>query len=275
MRDYEEGDIDEDFFSSVQKMRKTAKEDLLDETYKKAEKSKEFRSKSGKKVPKKPFLKLGLVLIFIAVFSLVVINFMPWMFVKYNTEYETMQESHSLEDFKNSDELFYRETRYIFESPCTNCSNNSKNFIGLTIDDFTGIASTVSYAFYSLIILGAVFTTFEIFRKKRDTDADIVTLMQSMFATAACVIGVFTALLLIKFLGPYFLLYYNRPFIEASGINTLVIIFPAALILIIISFVIIMITTSVMRINFHEFEKRLTSNKTRSALSDFKFGSLK
>ena len=50
------------------------------------------------------------------------------------------------------------------------------------------------------------------------------------------------------------MLFYNKSFIEASGINNLVVIFPTALILTIVSFAIILVSISVMRINFYEFE---------------------
>ena len=89
------------------------------------------------------------------------------------------------------------------------------------------------------------------------------------------IIGVFILSLFIKFFGAYFLLFYNNPFIEVSGVNDLIIIFPTALILTIVSFAIIMISTSVMKINFHEFEKRLITKKTQSALSTFKYGNSK
>jgi hypothetical protein len=275
MKDHEEEDLDEDFFSNVGKIRKAAKEEALDETFKKAEVSKGMRARGGKNITKKPFLKLGVILIFIAILALVVINFMPWMFIKYNAYCGSVQESYSLDAFRSDDGFFYNEIDYIFESPCTNCSNNSINFMGLIKDDFVTIPETTSCAFYALLILGIAFTIIEIFRKIRNLHGDIVTLVHSLFAVAACIVGVFVMSLYIRFLGAYFLLFYNKSFIEAAGINDLIIIFPATLVLILISFAIIMVTAAIMRINFHEFEKRLTSKRTRSALSNFKFGNAK
>jgi hypothetical protein len=267
----EEEDIDDDFFSNIRTKRKTIKEDILDEAFKKAEISKGLRSKEGKKITKKPFLKLGIILIFIAVLSLAVINYLPWMYIKYDVGDETLHESFGI-DFKNSEGHYNETIDYIFESPCTNCSNNSKNYLGITKNDFTNIPRLITYAFVSLAILGIIFTIFEVIERKRNLSMELVSLVHSTFAIAAYVVCVFVIFISIKFLGAHFLLFYNRPFIEASGISNIIIIFPVIIILIIISFAIIIIATTVMQINFHEFEKKLLSEKTRSALSTFKFG---
>ena len=262
-------DIDEDFFADVRKNRKATKEDILDETFRKAEMLKGLRPKEKKKVTKKPFLKLGIVLIIIAVISLVAINYAPWMYIKYDAEYGTIQEFFN-RDFKEGH--YYNEIDYIFESPCANCSNNSKNFIGLTKDDFTNIPKTTSYAFITLALLGIIFIIFEIIERRRNFSMEMVAVVHSTFAAAALTVSIFVVFTVIKFLSSYFLLYYNRPFIEVSGVNNVKLIFPVPIILIVISFASIIIAINIMKINFHEFEKKLVSEKTRSTLSSFKFG---
>jgi len=261
-------DIDEDFFADIRKSRKATKENILDETFRKAERSKGFRLKEKKKVTKKPFLKLGIVLI-IAVISLVAINYAPWMYIKYDAEYGTIQEFFN-RDFKEGH--YYNEIDYIFESPCANCSNNSKTFIGLTKDDFTNIPKTTSYGLITLTLLGIIFMIFGMIERRRNFSKEMVAVVQSIFAAAALIISIFLVFIFIKFLSSYFLLYYNRPFIEVSGVNNVILIFPMPIILIAIFFVIIIIAIIVMKINLHEFEKKLVSEKTRSTLSSFKFG---
>ena len=131
-------DTVDDFYSDIKKSRKALKEDILDETFKKAEISKGLRPKEEKKVTKKTFLKLGIILIIIAIISLVVINHLTWMYVKYDADYGTIEELYYRE-LVNKEDQSYKEIDYIFESQCTNCSNNSKNYIGITKDDFTNI----------------------------------------------------------------------------------------------------------------------------------------
>jgi len=182
-----------------------------------------------------------------------------------------VQESYNI-NFDNNEGHYFNETNYIFESPCTNCSNNSSNFIGLTKDDFTNIPNSVKLAFYGLIILGVIFTIFEVIEKWRNLNSDLVILIHSSFAVFSDIISIYITYLCIKFLGSYFLLFYNTPFIEVSGINNIVIIYPVVIILLLISFTIIIIATAVMQTNLHKFEKRLFSEKTSSALNVLSLG---
>jgi hypothetical protein len=266
-----EDEIDENFFSNFKKSRKTAKEDILDVTFKKAEMSKGLKTKSDKKKAKKPFLKLGIFLIAIAIIVLIIINFLPWIIIKYDSRYGEVQESYYI-NFDNNEGHYFNETNYIFESPCTNCSNYSSNFIGLTKDDFTNISNSVKLAFYGLIILGVIFTIFEVIEKWRNLNSDLVILIHSTFAVVSDIISIYVAYLCIKFIGSYFLLFYNTQFIEASGVNNIVVIYPVVIILLLISFIIMVIATAVMQVNFHEFEKRLFSETTHSALNAFNYG---
>lgn len=264
-----EEEINGDFYSDMRKIRKAAKEDMLDETFKKAEISKGLRPEEERKVTKKPFLKFGIVLIIIAVVSLAIISYLPWMCTKYNSQSGTIQELF-YKDFENKEGDYFAETDYIFESLCTNCSNNSKNYIGLTKNDFTNTPRTTSYGFITLAILGLIFTIFAILDRMRNFSMEIVTVIHSSFAAAAFIVNTVIMILSIKFLGVYFLVYYNKPFIEASGINNLILIFPVPIILIVISLTTIMIAITVMRINFHEFEIKLRLDKPRSSISNFR-----
>lgn len=265
--DYREEDVlNGDFFSDVRKIRKTAKEDILDESFRKAEISKGIRPKEGKKVVKKPFLKLGIILIIVAIISLVIINYLPWVYIKYNAEYGTIQEFF-YKDFENKEGHYYPKIDHVFESPCTNCSNNSKNYLGITKNDFTDTPEITSYGFIILVLLGIIFTIFAILAKLRDYSLETVSMIHSTFAAATVIISIFIMLLNIKFLGLYFLLYYNRPFIETSGVNNVIMILLVPIIIVFISFAIIFIAFTVMKINFHEFEKKLKLDKSRSSIS--------
>jgi len=267
---FTEKENDNDSFTKIKESIKNAKEDILDETFKKAELRKALRLKEEKKIPKKPFLKLGIVLIIIALIGILSVNSLPWVFIKYDTANGTTQESY-FKDF--SEGTIHDETTYIFESPCNNCSNNSKNFIGLTMNDFSDIPKLTIYAFSLLGILGGIFVIYLIIDKWRNFSVDTTLLIHSAFAVFANIISVFVIFILAKFLGSHFLLYYNMPFIEASGIKNITIVYPATSILIILSATIIMITIVVMQINFRDFEKKFLFEKTRSGRKYFRFGS--
>lgn len=266
---YTEKDNDNDSFLKIKESIVKAKDDLLDETFKKAEIKKALRLKEGKKLPKKPFLKLGFVLIIISLIGIVTVNSLPWVFIKYDTISGTTEESY-YKDFNQ--EIVHDETTYIFESPCTNCSNYSKNFIGLTLNDFSDTPKLTIYAFIIMGILGFIFTLFIIIDKWRNFSFETTLLIHSTSAVAANIISVFVIFILTKFLGSYFLLYYNIPFIEASGIKNIVIVYPTTSILIILSITTIIFTIAILQINFREFEKKFLLEKTRLERRYFRFG---
>lgn len=169
MSHVDEEAIDENFFpdiTDIKKIRKRVKDDVLDEMFEKAETSKRIRRKPEDKVIKKHFHQLGIVFICIAIIALISINYMPWMFIKFDTVNGGIQELYYV-NFKNKNDHYYTEIDNIFESPCTNCSNNSKNYIGIIKNDFSSIPKITSYAFITLALLGIFFTIIEIFRMKK------------------------------------------------------------------------------------------------------------
>ncbi len=263
MSHVDEEAIDENFFpevTDIRNIKKRVKEDVLDEMFKKAETSKRIRYKPKEKVIKKPFLQLGVVLICIAMISLITIKYLPWMFIKFDAEYGDVQELYYI-DFKNKDDHYYTEIDNIFESQCTNCSNNSKNFIGLTKNDFSNIPKLTSYIFITLALLGLFFTIFEIFRMKKKYLLDPI-IIHTIIATASLFIGVIILLLIIKFIGFYFLLFHNSSFIEISGAFNISLVFIVPIIIIDISLAIIIMAITVIKINFNEVEKKLISDKS-------------
>jgi hypothetical protein len=189
------------------------------------------------------------------------------MYVKYDADYGTIQEFFN-RDLENG---YFMELDYIFESPCTNCSNNSNNFIGIIKDDFTTAPRMATYGFYILAALGIIFTIIEIIRKKLTISNDLATIIHSLFAGASAVIGLFIAMLLIKFISVYILVFYNKSFIEAADINNLIIICFAPILLIAVSFITFTIGIIVMKLNFSEFEKKLSSERYETSYSTYRY----
>lgn len=255
--------IDENLFpdiTDIREIKKRAKEDVLDEMFKKAETSKRIRHKPEDKVIKKPFLQLGVVLICITIISLITIKYLPWMFIKFDTVNGGVQELYYI-DFKNKNDHYYSEIDNIFESPCSNCSNNSKNYIGIIKNDFSNIPKITSYIFIALAALGLFFTIFEIFRIKNKYLYDPI-IIHTVVASASLFIGVIIMLLFIKFIGFYFLLFHNSPFIEISGAYNITLVFIVPIIIIDISLAIIIMAITVIKININEVEKKLISDKS-------------
>jgi len=261
MKDTKE-DSEFTFYSEVKSSRKMQKEKILDESFKKAERSKGIKAEDKKGITKKqPFLKLGIFFIIIAVIALVIINFLPWFFIRYDAEYGTIQEFY-YKDFKNKDDSYYQSLENIFDSQCTNYTINSNNFIGISKDDFFKGPKISSNAFYVLILSGLIFTIISIIDYLRHYSKIIISIIHSLFATTGVVIGTFIILSNLKFLSVHFIIFFNKAFIETSGATNIRFIFFAPLFLIIISIAIVLISVITININLRELDKKRKSRIT-------------
>ena len=274
----EEEDIDEDILLRERKKEKT-KDEILDDAFRKAELSKKFPSKTGKmekKIEKKPFAKSGIILIVIAIIALTIINYLPWMYIKYNADYGEVQQIF-YKDFKN-EELEYEqintEILSLFNSPCANCSNNSKYYIGLTIDDFTSVPQTASNGFITLLLIGLLFTVFVVLDRFYDFSERINSLIHSAFAAGIIIISTIILLSTIKFIGAYFLLYYNWSFMKIIGINDARLVFIVPIMIVFISFALVKGGTTIMKINFREIEKKRYFEKYERPSPTYRYRSI-
>jgi hypothetical protein len=275
---YSDENNNEDFLL-VKKKKEKVKEEILDETFKKAEFLKNTQStKEKKKTSDKPFFKSGIIIIIIAIVALALITFTPWMYAKYDIGNASTQQffykDFQNEEIKNNKTLLENITN-LFDSPCKNCTNNSQNYIGLTIKDFGDIPKLTSYGLVALIIMGLIFTIFVIIDRFRNFSFEKSYLVCSIFAASYVVTSVFILLLSIKFLASHFLLYYNEPFIRTSGLTNVTLIFLAPIILVFFSSAIMKGSMTVMKINFREVEKRLESEQPEKNHSTFRYGGAK
>jgi magnesium-transporting ATPase (P-type) len=269
--DYESNDE----LSHIEKKREKTKEKILDETFKKAElqKGKPQNNKEEKKTKKpveRPFLKSCILLIIVAIIALTFINYSPWMYINHQTN-EGPVEQFVYRDIDNDVE-FNQTLLGLFYSPCTNCSNNSQNYIGLTFDDFTESPQTISNGIFALIIIGIIFTVFLVIDKFRRFSEEIIYATHSLFSIGAIITSMIILISTIKFIGTYFLLYHNQPFIEMSGINNINIIFLTPIIIVILSFIIIRGSIMTFKINYREMEKKFILNPERP-YSTYRYGS--
>lgn len=240
--------MDEESAPGVKGARKEKiKDEILDESFKKAEISRGLRLPESKPPIKKPyekfFPKLGILLIIIAIIGLVFIYTVPWAYAKYDTEDGTM-ETLFYKDFKEGDSE-YQQIVNLFKSP-------NSDYIGVSIDDFTDVPVSASYGFILLIILGIALTIFGILDKIYDFSIEIFTIIHFIFGIVTIILGMFIVLSVIKVLGSHFLLYYNIFLISNPNI---VLVFPSVFIVVILGFMIIKLAFTVMRIDFKELEK--------------------
>ena len=105
------------------------------------------------------------------------------MYIKYDSDYGTIEEYYTYSDFDNN-EVKLNEINNLFESTCKNCSNNSNNYFGLTMNDFTGTQRLISHSLIVLGLLGFIFTIFIIIDRIKNFSEETVTIIHSIFISA-------------------------------------------------------------------------------------------
>jgi len=246
---------DGDDYLKIKKIEKI-KEELLDETFKKAEKrkkSKNFLLKEKKEL-KKCFPIFGVIFIFISIMSIFIINYLPWMYIKYNNSELNEIESFFYKDFKTKFEN--DEILMLMGQKCNNCYYDSKNYIGLSKEDFIFIPRYLTYVFIALLLFGLFYSIFSIIDRFCNFSVKSVTLFCSIFAIAEIIIGVIILSFCVRFLGANFLINFNKTLIENIGLYNVKLIILAPILLMVFAFVIIKGALTSVNLNFKELKKR-------------------
>ena len=231
------------------KREQKIKEQFLDEAFKKAEIKRGLRLSDDKKQKKsyeKTFPKLGFLLILLSIFGLVFINNAPWAFIKYNTDYGSV-DAYIYRDFNDRNNE-YQEIIKLFETPY---------YMGLSISDFTNIPASVFNGFILLIILGLLITILGIIDKKLNFSMKTFTLIHFILASVAIIPCIFIVLPVMSFLSAHLLIFYNMSQINGliPNITVTFLTFPAAFILVALGFIIIKIVFTVMKVDINELQK--------------------
>ena len=274
-----EEEFTEDFLL-ITKRQKSTKEEILDENFNRASRS---IIKVNKKTPQKKYFRmLGVVLIVIAFFCLIIVNFSPWMFIKFDAENGTTQE-YFFKDFENKNEDYNllknlattNNSAYLIQSimgyKCSTCSIKSDNYLGLATDDFTDTPRYVSYAFVILMLLGLIFSILEMIDKMLKFSSETSLIIHTTFATAAIFISFFIIVLLMKFFGGNILQLLNAKSIEFFGISNLLIVFITPIIIVFTLILLIKICLAIMKINMFELKKKLKTKEHRSSFSSLRY----
>jgi len=247
--------INNDFSNKTKKLEKI-KENLLDETFRKAELlKKKYQSKGidKKKINRKSFPVSSLVFIIIAVVAIAFISYLPWMYIRYNAG-QTETDVFIYNDFNQASTN--QEISNLFGSNCNNCNNISQNYIGLSIDDFYNTPKITLYGFIALIILSVSLTIFALINKYRNYSIEAFSVIYSSFAIIEIIVGIIILISCMKFIGAYFLSSYNTYYIEGLGVVDARIVYLTPILIIIFAFIIIRIAMAVVDINFRELDRK-------------------
>ncbi len=251
-----------------------SKDIILDESFKKAEllKKDQPKKKEVQIVAKKPFIKLGIFITLIAIIGLVSINFLPLVYINYETDYGSIEEYFSYEDFRYNI-IEPEEINSLFESTCYNCSDNSDTYIGLTFNDLTNTPKLTIYIFIFLALIGIIFTIFILFDRKKDFSEETITIIHSFFIAFIITIGIILLFINIKFLGAHLLFQLNKPFIQALGFNKIKMFFFSTYISILLSFFFFIIGLVFMRINLNKAVNKFNVDKSKKSNLNYRFWS--
>lgn len=256
--------IDEEFkkdFTPIEYTDRKSKDDLLDDNFKKAEKSKKPKKEGKKQVKKKPFLLSGLAIIIVAIICISILTFLPWMYIKYesaSTENSTVEINY-YKDFINNKDINHEEVTSFFQS------ENGSYFTGLSYNDFSSTPKVMTYGFIAFILLGAIFTLFAIINRKKELSSEKIIIIHSIFAVITIIIATFLIFSSLKFLTSHFLIHYNMNFIKQIFPNP-VLIFPAPNILIFILAGVIKLGFSILKINYREIQQIIDDERPKKSL---------
>jgi hypothetical protein len=273
MKDYKE-DKDDETEKELKKRDFKTKEQILDESFKKAETEK-IGKPEKKEEPvfiKKPFIKIGIFITIIAVIGVVYVNFLPLMYINYDTDIGTMEEFFTYDDFR-FEQIESDEISSIFDSTCFNCSKNSDAFIGLTLDDLINTPKFTIYIFIFLAIIGIIFTIFVTISRLKNYSEEKINLGYSIFISLIIITGIIIFVLNVKFLGSHLLYQLNKPFINELGISRAQMFFFTPYVSVLFSFVFFIIGIAFMRININKALLIDEFNKSQKLEISYRYGS--
>ncbi|KYK23544.1 hypothetical protein AYK21_02490 [Thermoplasmatales archaeon SG8-52-2] len=250
------------------------KDKILDESFKQAQQLKTGKPKKSV-LPitlKKPFIKIGLLIVIIALIGLFIINFVPFLYINYETEDSSIEQYISYQEFKY-DQLEPEKIYSLFESTCIDCSENSDSYIGLTINDFIDTPKFTIYVFYIMIIIGAIFTIFMLVNRKRNFSENTIIIVHSIFTAFIIITGIIILILNMKFLAANLLQQLNKPFLMGLGFKRVQLLFFMPYFQILISFILFIIGLILMKLNLNNAVDKYNLVFSEKNNLRYKFGS--
>jgi len=266
MEEFKNEELEEDFFLSHRQKEKK-KEKILDQDFEKAKEIKQnpVRKKEDKYTKKKPFLKLGIILLIFTIICFIILDALPWMYIKFDASNDgtSQVEYYYDKNFVITNNEEQNETiNNFFESI------NSNIYMGINPTDFSSLYYHGKYIFYSMIAIGIVFTIFAIFDKKRNLSIETSTIIHTLFAGIVAGLCIYFIFLSVKFLASVILIVLNYRFINPILPN-LVIVYLAPMIVLFIMTGVLKVTFSVIKSNFKIFEKIKEGKKPKKSFYNY------
>lgn len=254
---------DDEFFREAQKEQLT-KDELLDQNFKKAQKSKKKRFGKEKKTNKKSFLKTGVLLLFIAIICLAVTNFLPWAYVKCDDSSGEKEVETFIYYGDDASDIEEEEITNIFNVPEVESTQDSSNFIGINFKDFNNAGDVLNLGFIFLTLLGIGFIVFQLLDRSKNMFKNGFMFFHTAFSCLVILTCFFLLFSLIRFFSVYPLLSYNNNFITSGNVFIL---FPVPMALAIILLIIIKAGFSVIKIYLKKMRTKVERNEDKNPLS--------
>lgn len=218
----------------------------------------EIELKKRLKIKKKPFFKLGLILIFVSIISLLIMNFIPWAVVSYDNKTSNLE----------NNEIYYyinKIEKNSYDSSFSNFfdSQDSFKYLGLNFDSINSSSTILSYLLFAIILIGTIFTIFGLLISQRDFSIEKYRLLHCFFAFITALICIYIVFILIKFIGANILILYNNDFIS-TDIENLAFIFISPIIVLFIILGLFKLNISILKINYNIFEKNYLIENTKN-----------
>lgn len=245
---------DDQIFREAKKEQLT-KDQLLDQNYNKAEKKKEKKLVNKKIDKKKPFLKTGVILLIISILCLIIVNVMPWAYVKCDSSIENNEIEKFIYHYNMPSNIKEREIVNIFETPEVNASMHSSNYIGINFDDFKNSKAILGLGFILLSLMAVIFIFFQLIERSKSVFKNGFMFFHTAFSCMVVIVSFFLFFTLVKFYSVYPLLFYNRNFISSDNIF---IFFPVPVIISIVLLILIKASLSIIKIYMRIIREKMS-----------------
>jgi len=197
---------------------------------------------------KKPFFKIGFIILIISIIFLGIINYIPWMYISYESSSQSdLIEDAYYKDFENNG-IKNDEINDFFNS------KNSSLLIGLDADDFSSIPGTNNYICFLLIVLSICFILITLIDKKINFTAEKLFTLNTVLTSIVIVLNIYLIYTLTIFLGANISSFTNIEILNDT-FPKLTIIFPAPLVTISASAILTKICFTVIKSNYKEMQK--------------------
>ncbi len=266
---FDDNNSDNDFFNRLDSKR-TTKEDLLDENFKRASKYQKNTSSKKTNRKKRPFLKSGILLLITAIICAFFVSQLPWAYVKCEVNTQDGEIEENVYAYEDEDDLSEKDVIQIFQHNGTdsakNASQYSYNLIGLNVDDLDYTPKITTYGFIVLAIVAIFLIIFQIVDRMKNFTDDIFLSVHSFIICVIVAVCIYIFIYLTKFLSANILINYNYMILIP---NKVLFIPVAPIIYFVILIAITKISFSLLRSNFQEMHRRKNFGESLNTLAFF------